>query len=311
MNALQNDNENHHLAQQFLSRHSAGVIARIFAGNEGYLPKAIAAATTLANTLLPLPGGNKPLLKRLDFVIPTTNPEYADHDFGGTFDALHETFRGEKRVRIIQTDTEIFCGCLNEGMVSQLGDGIKQSFIISPEASAYGSIDNMEAMLASMQRGALIAGLAIDELQPSILAGQIANTFSLVNNEDILLAGGWDKRSAQRKNSDPLRVFLKGFDVNGKEVFYPLHGVEEPLTLLAMAKRVGMKKFIAPIMPTEGFWRQPDPIQEPDLYERSQKKLGTKEPRKNALLAMDGSFTLEIFKSLVMNEYRHPSVFGK
>lgn len=246
---------------------------------------------------------------RIDILIPADS-RFDDSDCGKTAPALRKEFSGASDLIFISEVTrgDIFCGLLNYGVAFQSRHGIDYSMIMSFGVQSYATPETFSAMLKAVEDGALVVGVAVDELSESIIDGRIANTFAMWHNISLLSVGGFDLRAAKPRKDDRLAKYLRGWSreqedkIGNGEVFYHFAGVEEIIPLIRMTDTFG--KCIASIVPQGAVkeWIAPNPVEDPEGYARHIKKLGTKFERQAAFAALEGS-DLSFIKGGVMDAY--------
>ena len=234
------------------------------------------------------------VFRRIDVLIPI-DPRYSDCDCGETASCLRrlvgENFSPTDVEKIKVSEVahgDVFVEVLNYGISRQLRDRIDISVIISSGVNAYLTPENMQALLEPFNRGARVAGIAIDELAELTMKGRIANTFAAWDTVALGQVGMFDLRAAKPAKDDKRTLYLAGWsdekaeaDGNG-EVYYHRAGVEEIIPLIRLGRTFG--PCIAPVKPVgEGFhWVIPDPIKDPEGYLRHLKKIATKQTRQEA-----------------------------
>ena len=242
------------------------------------------------------------LFSRID-VLVWADKRYPDSDCGGTVSALNENtmFRACRRVHNFESG-DLFCGILNYGIAKQMRDRIDYTMIASTEAIDYLNDVNVDSMLVALEHGARATGVAINELTESVMAGRLANTMCMWDTVALMSVGGFDFRAAKPMN-DKNAHYLRGMSPEGKEVYYPLAGVEEVIPLARLVDTYG--PCLAPILPWGvARYQLPDPALQSELYARHMKKFGTKLERQTALLSSVG-YDLSYLAGGVMPEYRN------
>jgi hypothetical protein len=182
--------------------------------------------------------------------------------------------------------------------------------ILSTQVSSYFNNETIEKMLEAIDFGALVVGVAIDELTDSIMQGRIANTFALWHNKSLMTVGGFDLRASKPRKDNKTTLFLEGWNSEKEEkegdggVFYHLAGVEEIIPLIRIVRIFGNK--IAPILPQGNDikeWVTPNSKDDPVGYARHLKKMGTKLQRQTAFAAFENA-DLSLLEGGVMPQYR-------
>lgn len=183
---------------------------------------------------------------------------------------------------------DLFCGLLNLGIALQARDRVDYSVILSPDAFSYFTPETMSLVFDAAKNGCRAIGVAINELRDSVLEGRIANTFAMWRTVSLLSVGGFDLRAAHAREGSGTR-YLKGFDQEGKEICYPVHGVEEIIPLCRLVET--WKPCIGTVLPQgAGIARYvaPDPVKDPQDYARHAAKMDTKLQRQIILAALAG-----------------------
>lgn len=236
-------------------------------------------------------------------ILVSSDESRVDHDCGETADVIRQAFLDQDRqvenVHVYEVkEGDLFCGTLNWGMAKMLREGVDYVGVISHGAIDYLTHENMELVYQTFENGARATGLAIEELQPSILDGRLANTFAFWDAQALMSVGGFDLRAAQPKKTDLTAPYLRG---SGSDLYYPLAGVEEVIPLVRLTTTYG--KCIAPLIPSgKAEWNAPDPATDPEGAARHQKKMSTKFVRQLALAASVGA-DLSYIEYGVMDQY--------
>lgn len=210
----------------------------------------------------------------VDIAVPV-NKNFVDADCGELVPALHALIETMElngvEVKIHETNADLFCGLLNQMAAVQLERGCTHTVVISMGCADYITLGNMQALVKAFRSGARAAGLALNELEESIMAGRLANTFAGYDILSLLTVGGFDLRCSNAPVSNPKK----------------LAGVEEIPTLLRLASLYGA--CIKPIMPeTKSTWALPT---DPADLERHNKKMASKYERQTAFAEqLGGSF---------------------
>lgn len=267
-----------------------GLILRVFAGKSELVDGAVAKLVATIKKANALEGQyGEGYFSRIDVLVPM-DARYKDCDCGETAEAvagaLEEIDVAPIRWEVHEVRSgEIFCSVLNYGVAYQLSVGMAFSVIMSTEVASYLNDETMEEMVDTVDKGAKVVGVALNELAPSIMLGRIANTFAMWDNLALMTVGGFDLAARQAK-------------VNENR---PNAGCEEIIPLLRLAELYG--PCIAPILPQgEGVkeWKLPT---DPDVLARHNKKMRSKEDRQAAHAASIG-FSLGTLSEGVMEQYR-------
>lgn len=252
---------------KLLERKRLGLILRIFSPKSELVSDNVKKVVQVVEQALGLE-----IFSRVD-VLVSADARYGDSDCGETAPALRTALSGTKKVFVSEVrHGDIYCGLLNYGISLQTRDRIDYSMILSFGVADYLVQENVETMLEALEKGALVTGLALSELAPSIVEGRIANTFAIWDNVALMTVGGFDLRAAKQPKDDRLALYVRGWSEERGEVFYNAAGVEEIIPLVRLVKTFG--PCIAPVEPvTGGRWVVSD---DPDVQKREQSKLGTK-----------------------------------
>lgn len=288
-----------------LKRSRIALVLRGFAKTEAQVAKNVEQilAATAAAAALEIKG--RLIFSKICIAVPS-DARFTDCDCGKTAGALRDALKHEFDTRISVAEVakgDLFCGLLNHVTAKLVRERHDYVAVASHGATKYLTEENMSAMLEAIEAGAKVTGIAIEELQESILDGRIANTLAIWDAMALLSNGGFDPRASQAKKDDRQVAYLRGFDNSHGEIFYPISGVEEIIPLCRLVDAYG--KCIAPILPHEtAKWIAPDPSSDPGGYARHIKKLGTKFVRQEAM-ALSIGCDLSFLKSGVMEAYRN------
>jgi len=294
----------------FVQRKRIGLVLRTFATKEADVKARVQMVEEVVAKALGVTVEGHGVIRRID-VLVWADPRYKDADCGKTTAALRDTFRCEpatqrevNAVRIHEVaHGDLFCGLLNYGIGLQLRDRVDYSLVVSPDARSYLTPESLRKMCEAAANGARAVGLAISELEQSILDGRLANTFAMWDTVSLVSVGGFDLR-AVKPVDERLAHYMRGWSPEAGEVYYHLAGVEEVIPLARLAATYG--PCIAPILPQgEGVQRYqvPDPAASPELWKRHVSKMGTKLERQAALLASVG-FDPSYLNGGIMPAYR-------
>jgi hypothetical protein len=294
--------------ENFLAQNKIGLILRTYAIKKDDVPKRVKMLDEIVNKATSVRFGSKQAIKKIDILVWKDEKKYPGQtDCGKLTPTLREHFGSTKHVRVWTIDRgDIFCATLNKGIAIQSQAGCRYSVIASAEANSYWNQETIGRMILAAANGAKAIGVALNELQESILEGRIANTFAMWHNMSLLTVGGFDLRASKPIN-DKTAHYMRGWKEEFGEVYYHLAGVEEMIPLARMADLYG--ECIAPIMPfSEGKDQVYQIPTDPDLLKTYLKKMGTKLERQITFLTMEGVDT-SFLKGGVMEDYRHSSVF--
>lgn len=295
----------------FMDHNNTGLILRAFSKKESDVPGRIAMLDETVDAANKLQVDEKPLIAKILILVWRNEDAFPGEGSCGLLaKTATEHFADNDMVSVREvTRGDLFCGILNAGVMRLAKAGCSHAIISSAEAASYWNPELAETFVDAFCDGALVAGLAINELTESILEGRIANTFAMWNIEALMTVGGFDLRAAKPAEGD-VKVMAEGWDDDGGFHQYHLAGCEEmiPLSrLIDFNVRDGEKRpCIAPILPTgEGErYVMPDPNEDPELYKRHKDKFGTKTERQFAHLVHVGADFRKL-RGGVMPEYRH------
>lgn len=134
-----------------------------------------------------------------------------DYDCGHTYRALLERFGTEKlleKVALCTPGGHHSCEVLNYGMSVAAVDS-SHVLIISGKAMSYLTVPAMRAIDEAFADGAKVAGLAVDELRDTILAGRIQNTFAAWDLEALNAVGNFDSTTGVEEMAPLVRLIRK------------------------------------------------------------------------------------------------------
>lgn len=284
---------------EFLRQKLFGLILRVFSPKPELVGKTVEQVTATIEMANAVQFKDKSVFSRIDVFI-SADERYGDTDCGDTANALEKVTAVYPNMYVSEVRRgDIFCGMLNYGVALHLRNGIDYSMILSSGVKDYLTTENVMAMIAALEGGARVTGLAITELAPSILDGRIANTCAIWDNLSLMTVGGFDLRAAKPLKDDRLANYVRGWSTEKGEVFYNAAGVEEIFPLVRLVKMYG--PCIAPILPKTGArWFVSD---DPEAQKRQQEKLGTKFERQMRWLAAE-DVDMSFLKGGVMPAYR-------
>ncbi len=289
--------------EQFFSKNRVALMLRVFATKEDDVARRVELVSETVKRAQSIVVAGKPVFSRIDVLI-YADKRFPDHDCGKTYPAMVKHFKENKLVFIEEGPGDIFCGLGNYGFVLEARHRCDYSVTFSPDAYAYMTTETVEAMIEAACKGARGIGVVLNELRESVLEGRLCGTFAMWHITSMLSVGGLDLRAA-RPTDDRSAHYLQGWSADkGDFVFYPLAGVEEMFPCVRMVETFG--PCLAPVMPLgEGVpaYEAPDPVKQPDLYERHLRKMGTKFERQVAHLATLGRDS-SYLKGGVMPAYR-------
>jgi hypothetical protein len=240
------------------------------------------------------------VISRIDILIPT-DKRYKDSDCGETADFLKKfnpnNGNGFYVTEVLKGDN--FCSILNDGMMLQARNGMDFAIIASSEASSYVTKETVTAIIDAAIDGALVVGVAINELAPSVRDGRAANTLTMWHIDSLMGVGGFDLRAAKPMD-EKSTVWID--DGAGNRI--KAQGAEEVIPIARIFMKFG-RPCIASVEPQgEGIQRYevPDPITHPEAHATHVRKIGTKEPRQKYFASLVGC-DFEFIKSGVMPGY--------
>ena len=266
----------------FTSAKKRGLLIVTFAQGEGDVAQRVKMAEETVEIAEALRLGDHPFFSRIDIVVPT-NQRYVDHDCGKTKDALVKRLKAHRQVFIQEVPGDAFSASKNIGFGIQLRHGVDYTMTLSPEARGYLNQATIDAITDAVCHGALAIGVAIGELEQSILEGRLAGTFAMWHTAAMFSVGGFDMAAAGRTMEDREVLYVKGWSREiDTEVYYATAGVEEVVPLAYLVDLYG--PCIAPLLPCgEGVKRYQLPTDHA-LLERHRQKMGTKFERQFAHL---------------------------
>ncbi|PKM91113.1 hypothetical protein CVU82_03600 [Candidatus Falkowbacteria bacterium HGW-Falkowbacteria-1] len=275
------------MVKNFLKNQKIGLILRTFSTKIQSVDSRIIQLRKIVELAEVMKIDGENIFSRIDILV-WNDQGFAEKDCGETFGLVREAFKNNQNVFVHDFHNgDIFCSILNFGIGIQLRNGIDYSAIASTEIFSYFSSTNLSPMIEALDKGALATGLAINEIQESVMAGRLANTLAIWHNISLLSVGSFDLRAAKAKD-EKSALYLKGWnEEENKNLFYQLAGVEEVIPLVRMVENFG--PCIFPVLPIEGgSYKIPDKTKEPELYLRHLSKIGTKRERQNIFLALVG-----------------------
>lgn len=297
-----------HLSR-ILSRDSFGLVLRVFAGKLGAVETQCDRTLETARKAAAMEIGGKPVFKHI-LIMVAADTRRVDHDCGQSYRYLSAALKAQpcKQIKVINADREdLFCGILNRSAAELLRHGCSYMGVFSHAAHDYLDLEFMESAAEAFQKGALAAGLAITELQDSIMRGLLANTGMIWDLKTLVSVGGFDHFAEQPFTKGHRDLFtderqvtwIQGKRDGDKDAYYPRAGVEEIISLIRIARKVD-RPCLAPIMPSSGkVWVAPT---EPTERKRHDKKMATKNGRQ-AFMAGHVNADLGVLEDAVMDGY--------
>ncbi len=274
----------------FLDNKKVGALLRCFAREEGLTQQAVELARASIQRMLSVKIGKKQFVSHIEVLVPR-DTAYAECDVGQTAQALREAIKKEGWRNVYVSELEhgdIFVGVLNYGIGKLLRAGCDFGIIISKEAESYFTIAAAEDLIEASEHGALVCGLAINELSDSIFNGRIANTFAMWKLLPLVQVGAFDPRSGKPKLEAAVKLRAEAWSAQKEFYAYDNAGVEEIIPLVRLIRTFG--PCIAPLAPRgEGvrLWKAPDVATDPEGYARHINKLGTKFVRQSYFAAAE------------------------
>lgn len=293
-----------------LHKNATGVLARVFAREAKLVPGVTQQAIELAQRVVATSVDGFPFARQFEFLIPC-DKRYPDVDCGETASALRKEICsrnwGKTHVSVSEVGVgDLYCRLLNKGMSSLRSKGCTYGLVTSIQNARYWNQPTAEAMIRAAKQGALAVGLAIPELEESVMQGLLSNTCALWRIPELQEVGGFDLMSAQIKIGALRRSFAEAWDSERGHWIYDWHGTEEIVPLARLIEDHG--ECIACVLPTgNGTPRYvaPDPVTDLIGWKRHMSKMQTKRDRQlNFAIRMGKDLTY--FQGGVMPAYRHP-----
>ena len=297
--------------KRLLERESVGLSLRVFAGKPELVEKQCEVTLALARKAADMHlDDGKTVFKNI-LLLVAEDKRRVDYDCGLSSEYLKNALTKNPRtqIKIISCKQEdLFCGTLNLASAKLLRSGCKYMAVFSSLAHDYLDMQFMEDASLAFSKGAVVAGLAIAELQQSILDGLIANTSAVWDIEALTAVGGFDQCAEHPFKKGHFGLFtderlvqwVQGQRLDGTDGFYPSAGVEEIIPLIRLARKFD-RQCIAPIMPSSGkVWEVPN---DPVALSRHHNKMATKRTRQEGM-AQKVNADLSVLKDAVMNGYK-------
>ncbi len=292
-----------------LNTKKVGALLRCFAREPKFLASTLEVTLASIEKMLSVKVSGMPFISRIEVLVPR-DESYVEHDFGGTAASLRQAIASRSWKNVFVTEVkhgDIFVGLLNYGMAKLLRGGCDYGVVLSKEAESYFSVEAAEDFIRAAESGALVAGLAINELTESIMQGRIANTFSMWHIMSLIQVGCFDLRNAKQKKETPITCRAEAWDAQKGHWQYDLAGVEEIIPLIRLMRTFVEQPCIAPILPRgDGIkvWKAPEPQVDPEGYTRHVNKLGTKFVRQSHFADQENA-DLSFLQGGVMEAYRN------
>lgn len=229
-------------------------------------------------------------------------------DCGWTAPCLRGAFMNDMRVAVHEMPrADIYATILNHGIAKQHSFLMDYSLVLSKEAVSYVNNETIWATMDAMRGGALVAGVAVNEIRDLVLDGCVSNTFAMWHLPSLLQVGGFDIRDAKPLLGDePHEVpyWPEGRDLSEEPLWMHDAGVGEVLPACHMFREFD-RPVIATIVPQGesaqgGYGQKSD---DPARAAWNQAKFATKKARLESILKRSG-YSLEYLKQAVMPVYR-------
>lgn len=146
-----------------------------------------------------------PALHRVVIVVP------CDYDCGLTYQVLSKRIDAEglfSMFSILTPTGHHSCEALNFGLVATHLEST-HALIISGKAMSYLTKPAMRAIDEAFANGAKVAGLAVDELRDTVLAGRIQNTFAAWDIDALYQVGEFDSKGGVEEMAPLVRLGRK------------------------------------------------------------------------------------------------------
>jgi hypothetical protein len=255
-----------------LERKTFGLVLRVFAPKPELVASQCDRNLALARKAAAMKSGGKNVFRSIVIMV-VSDKRRIDHDCGESATYLKQQLKLDRCPKIsvhAPEQADIFCGILNEAAEELKARRCDYMAVFSNAASDYLDLQFMNDASHAFQNGAVAVGLAITELQASILKGALANTAMIWDLRELGSVGGFDHFAEQPFKPGHKGLFTDERQVNwmqgkredGKDAFYACAGVEEIISLIRLARKHD-RACIAPIMPSSGkIWELPtDPDQ--------------------------------------------------
>lgn len=286
--------------EQFLDQNHIGILMRTFATKSEDIPTRVELVKRMLDRTQSFQIGSRQVFERTDILVWKDN-RY-NSDCGQTLEALKKDITGDG-VNIQEMNGDLFCGLMNCGIGLQMRERMDYTLTLSPDVHSYATPETLTTVIEAASKGALVVGVAIDELTQSILHGRVANTFAMWHNLSLMSVGGFDLRAASPVSDEKVASYFRGWNVDNEQpTFYARAGVEEMIPLARLFDRE-KRPFIAPIIPTGVGIKQYEIPTDPELLARHEAKMGTKMQRQLYMLMSEG-YDFSWIKAAVMTEYR-------
>jgi hypothetical protein len=211
--------------------------------------------------------GKKKVFKSIVIMVPS-DTRRIDHDCGESVAYLTQKLKLDRYPQIsvhAPPRADLYCGILNEAAEELKARGCHYMAVFSNSAADYLDLQFMDDASRSFLNGGVVAGLAITELQQSILKGALANTAIIWDLRELGSVGGFDHFAEQPFKPGHKGLFtderlvhwMQGKREDGKDAFYACAGTGEIIPLIRLARKHA-RPCIAPIMPSSGkIWELP------------------------------------------------------
>lgn len=293
---------------EMLERKTFGLVLRVFAPKSELVASQCDKNLALAHKAAAMHIGSKKIFKSI-LIMVVSDTRRIDHDCGESATYLKEQLKLNRCPQIsvhAPSRADIFCGILNEAAEELKTRRCNYMAVFSNAAADYLDLQYMNDASRAFQNGAVAVGLAITELQESILKGALANTAMIWDLRELGSVGGFDHFAEQPYKQghkglltdERLVHWVQGKREDGKDAFYACAGVEEIIPLIRLARKHD-RPCIAPIMPSSGkIWELPT---DPDQLARHLNKMTLKTVRQE-LMANHVNASLRMLEDAVMKQ---------
>jgi hypothetical protein len=147
----------------------------------------------------------------LDLIDQTIILVPKEKDCGNTAERIWQASKHVVGLRIEQTEGNAESDALNAGMRMLVADRTYRAVVVSNKAASFVNGALLNAMAAAFDKGAMVIGVATDELASMVLEGRVQNTLAAWDAGALLnlTVPGFDSKIGVEEAAPTVRLLLK------------------------------------------------------------------------------------------------------
>jgi len=173
-----------------MRKRSYGVLLRVYTPKPEEVADRVERAIRHVRQVIEV-SNEVPALERMVIVVPL------DYDCGQTGHALRDRIFAEgllAQVTVCEPHGHHSCEALNAG-INAIGADTTHAIIISGKAMSYLIPSALRRIDQAFEKGAMVSGLAVDELRKVVLEGRVQNTFAAWDIDALHQVGGFNSEN--------------------------------------------------------------------------------------------------------------------